>query len=186
VIVLCCIGIGYCDCGSKYCSTWSDYFNNEGLCRTKGGVDKATMITLSWIPLTGFSSFYSGKQFDGIFEALHGISTMILFCVRFIVMDSRHNDCTGCGRCMINFIIVFDIVKMVEDLIIGNWVELIIIIISFILSGCSCNDIYTEDRIKIPRAALILTASLAGMEWIKHIVNMRLDWELDVNGCKLL
>jgi len=83
-------------------------------------------------------------------------------------------------------IVVVDIVKMVEDLIIGNWVELIIIIISFILSGCSRNDNYTEDRIKIPRAAWILTASLAGMEWIKHIVNVGLDWELDVNGCRLL
>ena len=139
MIVLCCIGIGYCEpeCGSKYCNTWTDYYNNEDLCRTKGGVDKATMIVLSQIPLPGLSSFYSRKHYDLIFEVIHGISTIILTCVACAVNDSRHNDCTGCGVCMIWIIVIVDIMKIVETFIKGIWGEFIIIIISFIFSCCS-------------------------------------------------
>ena len=188
MVVVCCIGIGCCDCGSTYCKSWSEYYNDKDRCRTKGGVDKATMNLLSWIPLTGFSSFYSGKQLDGIFEAIHGFSTLILSCAGHVVMSSRHNDCTGCGFCMIWIIAIVDIAKMVEAAVTGvmkNWVELAIIITSFILSRCSFQR-FEEDRINMPRAAFVLTASVTVLEWIKHIVSVRLDWELDVNGCKLL
>ena len=143
------------------------------------------MILLSRIPLTGFSSFYSGKQLDGIFEAIHGFSTLILSCAGHVVMSSRHNDCTACGVCMICIIAIVDIIKIAEAAFMKNWVELAIIITSFILSRCSVER-FVEDRINMPRAAFVLTASVTVMEWIKHIVNMWLDLELDVNGCKLL
>ena len=100
-------------------------------------------------------------------------------------MSSKQNDCTGCGFCMIVIIAVADLAKIVDSLIMKNWVELIIIIIS-ILSSCSCWDRFTEDRINMPRSALVLTATVTAMEWIKHMVNVSLGWELDVNGCKLL
>ena len=89
---------------------------------------------------------------------------------------------------MIWIIAIVDIAKMVEAAVTGvmkNWVELAIIITSFILSRCSFQR-FEEDRINMPRAAFVLTASVTVLEWIKHIVSVRLDWELDVNGCKLL
>ena len=160
MIIVCYIGICYCDCGSPHCESWSDYYDDKGFCRSKGGVDKVTMILLNLIPLAGLSSFYSGKQLDGIFEAIHWFSTIS----SGVILCTQHSDCTGFGVCMIWTIVIVDTAKIVEAVVMKNWVELAIIITSFILSCCSVERAM-EDRINMPRAASVLTASVIVMEW---------------------
>jgi len=148
-------------------------------------------MVLSLIPFAEFSSFYrlGISSFEGSFEAAHIIFTVIFILTCIGVENDKHCDCTGFSCCIIIIFVLLDLAKILIDFNTATPNEIIIqiifVILSFTISGC-CGANVTDDRMRCVYCALILTASLGVMEWLKHIGMLVFSEELDVNGCPLI
>ena len=61
------------DCDLKSCKNVDDYITNLDDCRGTAAVYRYFSIGLGMIPLTGICNFYSGNNFDGVFELVEGL-----------------------------------------------------------------------------------------------------------------
>ena len=160
-------------------------------CRTLGAVDWSTTMVLSLIPFAEFGSFYrlGISSFEGSFELAHIIFTVIFILKCIVVENDKLGDCAGFSCCIIIIFVLLDLAKILVDFNTATPNEIIIqiifVILSFTISVC-CGANVTDDRMRCVCGALILTASLGVMEWLKHIWMLVFSEELDVNGCPLI
>ena len=188
VVLLCCIGTGYCaECGSKYCDSWTAFIFDTNDCRSKGRVYWVYTQLWSLVPLTGLSNFHIGKRLDGAVKLFHGFATFILGAAMGDILNSKHVKDDGLSVCMASTVLIVDMVKVVWDYFTEKEAlsELIIVVIALLISGCIL-AIIPEDRVRFICSAFALTASLGVLEWLKHIVMIYFNIELDINGCALL
>jgi len=194
---------GYCDdskedCSGRLCNSWADYFHDADNCRSLGGVDKYTMQWLSFLPF-GFSSFYKGKIFDGLFECFLGISALISSIIICCCSNSNiKSECQIMSIALISSlmsaaILIMGLVKIIltfTDNNVSNLAAFLECIMIIIISICSCRlcscDIVTSNGNTCIFGAIHLALSVGIVEVFKHIVMVAIDEELDANGCSFV
>ena len=184
-IVASCIAIGHCECSSKICSNWPDYFEDRNGCRTQGGVDKITMQLLSFIPI-GLSSFYSGKRFGGFVELLHVIFLkLIIHCMeKTDNLNISDYIIEPIEMLYIFILLILDTAKII--LAVTSEEALIEIIIFTLTMIISCYGYYIQQRRFHFMKALIMTGSMMVFQYVKHVLMVLFNIESDVNGCTLI
>ena len=193
-VVLCILSCGYCDdskddCSNRLCNSWHDYFHDKENCRSQGGVDKHTMHLLSFLPF-GFSSFYRGEIFDGIFDISLGTFTLVSLLLRCCCNESRRNsDCSGTVIAWSGLIINISIIilSVVKIIICGEIFEIFVIPITLVLSCLFCCSSHPVEREKELICGIIcFTTSMLLLEIIKHVAMAYSDYEVDASGCPLV
>jgi len=163
--VLCCIGTSCAECGIEYCSGWYDYWYDVGHCRTLGAVDWSTTMILSVIPFTEFGgSFYRlGISFEGVFQLVHLLFTIIGIIAYHEVKNNKNSEITGLSIWTIIIFVILDVTKILVDFNTASSHEIVIqiflVIISFFISWC-CGMANDNKKTACSAGALGLTVSL--------------------------
>jgi len=145
------------------------------------------MLWLSFIPAPlGLSSFYSGKLFCGFVELFHvAFIKLITYCMekteKFKISDYIVEPIE---MLCISILLILDTAKIILAV---NSQETVIEIIVFVLTMIlSCYCYCSKKRQSHFTTALCMTTSMIVFQYIKHILMVLFNIELDVNGCTLI